>query len=40
VGLKLGLSLWTLPALNALLEGAMFAGGVVLYVSSTRGAPP
>jgi hypothetical protein len=35
-GPKLGLSLWNLPALNALLEGVMFAAGVALYFRATR----
>ena len=35
-GPKLGLSLWNVPALNALLEGVMFAAGVALYFRATR----
>jgi hypothetical protein len=35
-GPKVGLGLWNLPAVNALLEGAMFAVGVALYFRSTR----
>jgi membrane-bound metal-dependent hydrolase YbcI (DUF457 family) len=35
-GPKLGLALWNLPTVNAVLEAAMFAGGVWLYFGTTR----
>jgi hypothetical protein len=35
-GPKLGLGLWNLPALDALIEGGMFAVGVALYFRSTK----
>ena len=35
-GPRLGLSLWNLPAVNAVLEAAMFMVGTVLYFRTTR----
>lgn len=35
-GPKLGLSLWNLPAVNAVLEAALFGAGTTLYFRATR----